>query len=142
MTTREVAVTAQTPKDTPLGKVRHLFTAPNLAHIATLMPDGRPTTVPVWVGVEDERLAVLTIPDSIKDRNVRRDLRVALSLTAADNPYLMASTRGRVTERIDGPAAWTIIDRIARAYTGAPYPERENRIVLLIDVEVAWSAAF
>lgn len=31
-----------------LSKVRHLFAAPNLAHSATLMPDGRPTTVPLW----------------------------------------------------------------------------------------------
>src|SRR5690625_1906460 len=84
----------------PLAKVAHLFTAPNLAHIATLMPDGHPTTVPVWVRVEGEHLAVLTIPDSIKDRNVRRDPRVALSLTAADNPYLMASGRRSEERRV------------------------------------------
>src|SRR5690625_1444095 len=129
-------------RQAPLAKVAHLFTAPNLAHIATLMPEGRPTTVPVWVGVEGDHLAVLTIPDSIKDRNVRHDPRVALSLTVADNPYLMASVRGQVAQRAEGPEAWTIIDLTAQAYTGGPYPERDNRIVLLIDVEVAWSASF
>jgi len=126
----------------PLAKVQHLCTAPNLAHSATLMSDGRPTTVPLWVGVEGDRLAVLTIPDSIKDRNIRRDPRGALSLTPADNPYQMASVRGRVAERIDDERAWAIIDRIARAYTGEHYPERSNRVVFLIDVEVAWSATF
>ncbi|MGC0249037.1 PPOX class F420-dependent oxidoreductase [Pseudactinotalea sp. Z1748] len=123
-------------------QVRALLEAPNLAHFATVMPDGRPTSVPLWVGLEDERLAVLTIPDSIKDRNIRRDPRVALSLTPQENPYQMASIRGRVAERIDDERAWPIIDRIARKYTGAAYPERSNRIVFLIEPEVAWSASF
>lgn len=126
----------------PLEKVRDLLEAPNLAHFATLMPDGRPTTVPLWVGLEGDLLAVLTIPDSIKDRNIRRDPRVALSLTPAENPFQMASIRGRVIERIDGEQAWPIIDRIATKYTGAPYPEPSNRVVFLIEAEVAWSASF
>ena len=125
-----------------LEQVRDFLQAPNLAHFATLMPDGRPTSVPLWVGLEDERLAVLTIGDSIKDRNIRRDPRVALSLTPTDNPYQMASIRGRVVERIDGERAWPIIDRIAQKYTGQPYPERSNRVVFLIEAEVAWSASF
>jgi len=56
-----------------LATVGDLLDAPNLAHFATVMPDGRPTSVPLWVGLEGDRLAVLTIPDSIKDRNIRRD---------------------------------------------------------------------
>ncbi|HLS14273.1 MAG TPA: TIGR03618 family F420-dependent PPOX class oxidoreductase [Beutenbergiaceae bacterium] len=126
----------------PLAKARGLFEQPNLAHFATVMADGRPTSVPLWVGVEGEQLAVLTIPDSIKDRNICRDPRVAMSLTPADNPYQMASVRGRVAERVTGEAAWPIIDRIAHQYTGGPYPERTNRVVFLIDVEVAWSHTF
>ncbi|MGC0272508.1 PPOX class F420-dependent oxidoreductase [Pseudactinotalea sp. Z1739] len=129
-------------KHTLPQQVRALLEAPNLAHFATVMPDGRPTSVPLWVGLEDERLAVLTIPDSIKDRNIRRDPRVALSLTPQENPFQMASIRGRVVERIDDERAWPIIDRIARKYTGEDYPERSNRIVFLIDPEVAWSASF
>lgn len=126
----------------PLDEVRAVLDSAEVVHLATLMPDGRPASVPVWVGVHGDRLAVLTIPDSLKDRNIARDPRVALSLTAADNPYLMASVRGRVTERIDGDQAWPIIDAIARKYIGAPYPERSNRVAFLIEVEVAWSASF
>lgn len=124
---------------TPLDNVRSLLEAPNVAHFASLTPDGRPVSVPLWVAIEGERLAILTIPGSVKDRNAGRDPRVALSLTAADNPFEMASIRGRVVERIEGDAAWPIIDRIARKYTGEPYPERENRIVLMIEVDRAWS---
>jgi Pyridoxamine 5'-phosphate oxidase len=40
--------------------VRALFDGANYAHVATLMPDGSPHTVPVWTGVEDDRIAFLT----------------------------------------------------------------------------------
>lgn len=125
-----------------LDKVRSWFEGPIIAHFATIMPDGRPASVPLWVGLEGDRLAILTIPGTAKDRNIGREPRVALSVVAPDNPYAMASVRGRVIERIDGDGAWPIIDRIARKYTGSPYPERDNRIVFLIAVEHAWSHAF
>src|SRR5213076_1433587 len=102
--------------------VRALFEGPNIAHIATLMPDGSPHTVPVWLGVEDGRIAFLTSPSSRKGRNLARDPRVAISVTAHDQPFTMASVRGRVVERLEGDAAWEVIDRIAHKYIGAPYP--------------------
>ena len=49
---------------------------------------------------------------------------MAISITARDRPYAMAQVRGRVTERLDDEAAWTIIDRISQKYTGRPYPPR------------------
>jgi hypothetical protein len=54
----------------------------------------------------------------------------------------MAHIRGRVTERVDGDAAWTIIDRIFITHTGAPYPERADRVVFLIEPEHVQGAAF
>lgn len=131
-----------TTTGSPLDKVRSWFEQPIVAHLATIMPDGHPTSVPLWVGLEGDCLAILTIPGTVKDRNIAREPRVALSLIAPDNPFAMASVRGRVIERIDGDGAWPIIDRIARKYTGSPYPERDNRIVFLITVENAWSHAF
>jgi hypothetical protein len=47
---------------------------------------------------------------------------VAISITAHDNPFSMTIIRGRVAEKITGDEAWDIIDRIARKYTGQPYP--------------------
>ena len=62
-------------------EARDLFTAPNLAHLATLLPDGGPHSVPVMVGVEGDRLAFFTSPDSRKGRNLAADDRVAISVT-------------------------------------------------------------
>ena len=128
---------------TPLpDDVRALFDGPNVAHLATLMPDGAPHSVPLWVGIEGDRIAFLTDPGSRKARNVDRDPRVSISITAADRPTIMAHVRGRVTERVEGDAAWEIIDRISAKYIGAPYPLRTGRVVFLVEPQRAWGQAF
>jgi PPOX class probable F420-dependent enzyme len=106
------------------------------------MPDGTPHSVPLWVGIEGDRIAFLTDPGSRKARNVDRDPRVSISITAADRPTTMAHVRGRVTERVEGDAAWEIIDRISVKYIGAPYPLRTDRVVFLVEPQRAWGQAF
>ena len=119
--------------------VRALFDGPNYAHVATLMPDGAPHSVPVWVGVEAGRIVFLTGPESRKARNLAHDPRVAISVTAHDQPFTMASVRGRIAERLEGDAAWEVIDRISHKYIGAPYARGEDRVVFVIDSEHAWA---
>jgi PPOX class probable F420-dependent enzyme len=132
--------------DTPVNAlpedVRRLFEGPNYAHLATVLPDGAPHSVPLWVAVEDDRIALLTSPRSRKARNLGRDPRVALSITDRDHPFTMALVRGRVAERVDGDRAWTIIDRISHKYLGQPYPLRTDRVVFLIDPEHARAITF
>lgn len=117
--------------------VLRLVDEPNMAHIATVLPDGGPHTVPVWLGREGPHLVVIVSPGSQKSRNLRRDPRVGLSLTQRDNPFVSAYLRGHVVGRIEDERAWPIIDRISEQYTGAPYPLREDRIVLLIEPDHA-----
>jgi PPOX class probable F420-dependent enzyme len=122
--------------------VRALAAGPNNAHVATLMPDGSPHSVPVWIDVEGDRIAFLTSPSSRKARNIARDPRVAISVTERDQPFTMAAVRGRVVERVEGDAGWAIIDRISEKYVGGPYPLREDRVVFLVEPERAWAQAF
>ena len=56
--------------------VRSLFGGANYAHLATLLPDGAPHSVPVWVDVEGDRVALLTSENSRKGRNLARDPEV------------------------------------------------------------------
>ena len=116
--------------------------APSNARIATILPDGSPHSVPVWVGLERGRVAVLTSPRSRKAQNLERDPRVSISMTDAQQPNVMAQVRGRVCERLEGDEAWKIIDRMSQKYIGAPYPLREDRVVFLIEPESAWSQTF
>ena len=122
--------------------VKRLLDRPNYAHVATLLPDGAPHTVPVWIACEGENVVILTGPGSRKARNTERDPRVAISLIDVDQPYASVLIRGRVLERIDGERGWEIIDRISQKYTGQPYPLRTDRIVLLIKPDHAEAVIF
>ena len=115
--------------------VRRVLDATPIAHLATVLPDGAPHSVPVWIGTHGDRLAILTGPNTRKARNLRRDPRVALSLTPADNPFQPVIIRGRVVEWLEGDAAWTIVDQLATKYTGGPYTRSEERVVALIEPE-------
>jgi PPOX class probable F420-dependent enzyme len=123
-------------------EVRRLIERPNYAHIATLLPDGAPHSVPVWIDLEEDNFAILTGPGSRKARNLENDPRVAISIIDLDQPFASALIRGQLVERVEGDRAWEIIDRISRKYTGEPYPLRTDRIILLIKPDHARSVIF
>jgi len=114
---------------------RKLIDRPNFAHLATLMPDGSPQSVPVWVGREGEHLVICTGEKSLKARNTCRDPRVALSIVDLDDPYSEVQIRGRVVERRPDPQL-KIMDPISHKYTGKPFPFRsaEGRVALIVEV--------
>jgi PPOX class probable F420-dependent enzyme len=114
--------------------VRRLLDGPNFAHLASTLPDGGPHVVPIWVGLEGDRIAFFTQQGSRKARNLGRDPRVALSLTDLENPYASVWVRGRIAETIEGDSALEIIDRLSVKYTGKPFPMRTG-VVYLIEPE-------
>lgn len=117
-------------------EARALIDRPNFAHLATLMPDGSPQSVPVWVGREGDRLLVCTSEGSLKGRNTRRDPRVALSIVDFRDPYEEVQLRGRVVERRPDPDLG-IMDPVSHKYTGKPFPMRtpEGRVALVIEID-------
>lgn len=114
-------------------KVRSAIEGPSIAHLATVMPDGSPHAVPVYVGSYGERIVFFTGPGMRKARNLRRDPRMALSIAPVDNMYEPVVVRGRVVEWLEGDMAWEIIDRLATKYTGMPYPREQKRVVAVIE---------
>ncbi|TQM14776.1 PPOX class F420-dependent oxidoreductase [Pseudonocardia kunmingensis] len=115
--------------------VRRVLDGTSIAHLATVLPDGAPHCVPVYVGAHGDRIVTFTGPGTRKARNLRRDPRLALSIAPADNPFEPVVVRGRVVEWIEGDAAWEIIDELAVKYAGAPYPRGEERVVAVIEPE-------
>jgi PPOX class probable F420-dependent enzyme len=115
---------------------KKLIDCPNFAHLATLMPDGSPQSVPVWIGRQGEHIVVCTGEGSLKGKNTRRDPRLALSIVDFDNPYEEVQIRGRVIERRPDPEL-KVMDPISRKYTGKPFPIRspEGRVALIIEIE-------
>ncbi len=106
-----------------------------IAHIATVLPDGAPHSVPVWVGTHEGHVVVMTGPGSQKARNLRRDPRVAISLTPADNPFSPVALRGRVVAWLSGEEGWAVVDAIAEKYIHAPYDRSRERVVAMIAVD-------
>jgi PPOX class probable F420-dependent enzyme len=119
-------------------EVKQLIDRPNFAHLSTLMSDGSPQSVPVWIGREDEYLVICTGESSLKGKNTKRDPRIALSIVDFTNPYEEVQIRGRVIERRPDPDL-KVMDPISHKYTGKPFPMRgpEGRVALIIQVDKA-----
>jgi PPOX class probable F420-dependent enzyme len=116
--------------------VRTLFAGPNIAHIATLLPDGSPHSVAIWAGLHGDDVCFFTQERSRKARNLGADPRLAISIVDRDNPYYTGWIRGRVVDTIEGEDALTVIDELSVKYTGEPFPMREGT-VYLVDAEKA-----
>jgi PPOX class probable F420-dependent enzyme len=103
-------------------KYRDLFSKRAFANLGTLMPDGRPQVTPVWIDLEGDFVVFNSAKGRQKDKNVRRDPRVALSIVDPDNPYRYLEIRGRVAE-ITEHGANEHIDKLAKKYLGVDkYP--------------------
>lgn len=118
------------------AKAKALIDEPNLAFLATLNADGSPQLTPVWIDREDGTVLVNTAVGRMKDRNMRRDGRVAVSIVDREDDYRKLDVRGRVVDVVEGDDAERHIDELARKYLGEQtYPWRkatERRVVFRI----------
>ena len=117
----DLDVEALMPQAIP-EKYKDLFQKRAFANLATLMPDGRPQVTPVWVDFDGEHVIFNSARGRQKDKNVRRDPRVALAVVDPENPYRYLEIRGRVTE-ITEDGADESINKLAKKYLGVDkYP--------------------
>lgn len=85
------------------------------ASLATLMPDGTPQVTPVWFDWDGKNLIFNSARGRQKDKNVRRDSRVTMTIIDPENPYRYVEVRGRVTD-ITQEGASAHIDKMAKKY--------------------------
>ena len=110
----------------------------NFASLATLMPDGSPQVSVTWVDSDGEYIIINTAEGRVKTENMRRDRRVAVSITDTGNPYrqvmIMGSVEGDTYE-----GAEEHINRMARKYLKLDtYPrtrKNEKRVIFRIKPE-------
>jgi len=111
---------------------------PAFAHLSTIMADGSPQASAVWVDTDGPLIVVNSAEGRLKDRNIRRDPRVAISVIDPDNPYRSLMIRGRVS-KITNEGADAHIDKMAKKYMGVDeYPFRtpdEVRVMYYIEPE-------
>jgi PPOX class probable F420-dependent enzyme len=104
---------------TPIpDKYKDLFQKRAFGHLATLMPNGSPQVTPVWIDYDGTHIIVNSARGRQKDKNMKRNPHVSVSIQDPDNPYRYLEVRGKVTE-ITEAGADDSIDKLARKYTGA-----------------------
>jgi PPOX class probable F420-dependent enzyme len=115
-----------------------LLRRPSPCYVATLMPDGSPQMTQTWVDTDGEHVVINTVEGFQKDKNVRRDARVAINVSDPENPSRYYESRGRVTHATtDGGVEH--IEALAQRYLGGPYPwyggRDQTRLVLTITAD-------
>ncbi|MEW6583009.1 MAG: PPOX class F420-dependent oxidoreductase [Actinomycetota bacterium] len=107
----------------------------NYAHLTTMNSDGSPQASVVWIDVDGDDILINTAEGRAKARNVRRNPKVAISITRMDNPFNWVGVRGTVVE-VTNDGADAHIDKLAGKYLGAEtYPYRadgEVRVMMRI----------
>jgi PPOX class probable F420-dependent enzyme len=114
---------------------RDLFEKKAFGQLATIMKDGTPQVTPVWCDFDGTHVRFNSAKGRVKDKNVRRNPRVALSIQDPDNPYRYIAVRGSVVE-ITENGADAHIDSLTKKYLGQDkYPYRgpgEVRVIYKI----------
>jgi PPOX class probable F420-dependent enzyme len=104
-----------TPRDV------EILTGGSFATLVTVNPDGSPQATIVWVDAADGRVLVNTAQGRVKDRNVRADPRVSVSLMHRGDGYEWISINGTVVDIEVGERAERHIDELSWRYDGHGY---------------------
>ena len=115
-----------------------MLRAPSTCYIATLMRDGSPQLTQVWVDTDGEHIVVNSVDTHLKVRNLRRDPRVAVTISDPAHPRGYVQVRGRAIDITEsgGPDH---IEKLSQKYTGGPYSwyggRDQVRVIITIEAD-------
>jgi PPOX class probable F420-dependent enzyme len=95
---------------------RQIIDGTNPGVLGTANPDGSPQTSVVWVARDGDDVLISTAAGRRKDKNVRRDPRVSLTVLDASDPLQYIEVRGLATVSEDPGRALAIA--LAEKYEG------------------------
>ena len=111
---------------------------PNPAVLGSVRPGRKPNTVATWYLWENRRALVNMDEGRRRLDYLRENPNVSLTVLDGDSWYRHITVHGRIA-LVDDPGL-SDIDRIARHYTGEPYPHRDRgRVSGWIEIE-GWFA--
>ncbi|MCB0086215.1 MAG: PPOX class F420-dependent oxidoreductase [Caldilineaceae bacterium] len=116
-----------------------IFEKRSFAHVATI-DDDKPQVTPVWVEYADGYVVINSAKGRKKDRNMRDNGVVAVSVQDPDNPYRYVGVQGKVTD-ITEENAYDHINKLSHKYTGNDYPKNpgEVRVIYKIEPTNVWT---
>lgn len=104
--------------------VRHFVEQPHYAILATIGNDGMPQQTVLWYEWQGDEIMMNTAAGRVKDRNLRRDPRASVCVTADG---MAVTFTGRVTLIDEQDRALADIHRLAVRYDGPEAAERQTR---------------
>src|ERR1041384_711760 len=93
-------------------QVKDLLSKRAFAHLATVMPDGSPQVSPVWFDFDGTHFIVNSAKGRVKDKNMRRNKNVALSITDPHIDKLAKKYLGKDKYPFAGPGEVRVIYKI------------------------------
>jgi PPOX class probable F420-dependent enzyme len=111
-----------------------LLDQPVHAWVTTVRDDGSLHSTVVWVGRDGDDVIFNTAVGRAKEKHLRKDARVSISVLDPENAYHLISVSGEGHFETEG--ADTVIDGLAKKYLGVDsYPYRkpdEQRITVRV----------
>jgi PPOX class probable F420-dependent enzyme len=113
---------------------RKIIDGLNPAVLATVNPDGSPQTSVVWVGRDGDELLISSAAGRRKERNLRRDPRVSLSIFDKHDPLQYIEVRGvaTVSEDIGRALAVSLAERYEGPGAGQEYLELPPEVIRIV----------
>jgi PPOX class probable F420-dependent enzyme len=114
--------------------VQKILQSKNMAHLATIGPDGNPQSSPMWFQWDGEHIKFTHTTDRQKYRNIQHNPHVSVSITDPDNPYSYAEFRGTI-ERIEEDPTGTFYNILAKHYSVPFGYSGDPRVILYMKIE-------
>jgi PPOX class probable F420-dependent enzyme len=117
--------------------VKKLLADKAYGHVLTFSPKGKAQMTMVWMDVDGDTVLINTATGRNKERNIKNDPRIQVSVQNRDDPqsYVLIEGKGTLTEE----GADANIDKLAKRFLGMDkYPWRtptERRILIKIQPE-------
>lgn len=114
-----------------------LLEQPNIAHLATLRPDGVIQLNDMWFLFDGENIRFTHTNARVKFRNLQLNPAMTLSITDPRDDYRYIELRGRLIETIDDPAGafYQELDRRYGAENPAPPKDAASRVILVMGID-------
>jgi PPOX class probable F420-dependent enzyme len=111
-----------------------LLIQPNIAHLATVRPDGRPAVSPMWFSWDGELLRFTHTTRRVKFRNIEANPYVAVSVLDPAQPYRYLQVRGQVESMTPDPAGAFFVELAERYGMENPTPPADSpdRVVIAV----------
>ena len=99
-------------------RIQRFLGTKDVVVLATLQRDGAPLAMPMWFVPDAESLVMISVADTQKVRNLRRDPRVSVvaESVSASGAICGVTVLGRVEFLADGPERRALIARLLTKY--------------------------